>query len=256
MSTNTIVQALVKTQKSLSKMDDYPGPAPQNVDAALALQDGVIATFGESVAGWKIGATNEKSQELLKSDGPFYGPIFASRLFKSGSTVKISRQSLAIIEPEIAFKLGRDITPRAQAYTAEEIFDAVESVHPALELIDRRLPGTVTDGVLWHIADCGLNDGLVYGPGDAHYAFNKLGEIPAEARLNGEVVASGVGANALGGAQFSAQWIANSFSQAGKTLRAGQFLTTGLITQVFTMAPGDTIEADFGPLGKVSVTIE
>lgn len=256
MTDKAIIQALVTTRQSLQKMADYPGTAPQTKNQALALQDGVIQAYGEPVDGWKIGATNEKSQVLLGTDEPFFGPIFSSRVVASGSTVEISSKSLAIIEPEIALKLGRDIVPRDKPYSVAEIFDHIETVHPALELIDRRLPGTITDGVLWHIADCGLNDALAYGPGDANITLEQLAEITVTASLNGKEVATGVSANALGGAHFSAQWIANRFSKLGRTLKAGQFLTTGLITPVFTMAPGDTVSADFSALGNVRVDIK
>lgn len=255
MTDKAIIDALITSRKSLQKLAEYPGTAPTTIAQAVALQDGVIAGYGEPVGGWKIGATNPKSQILLKTDEPFFGAIFGSRIFKSKAKVKIAPHSLAIIEPEIAFLLARDIPPRTTSYSAEEVFACVASVHPALELIDRRLPGTVTDGILWHIADCGLNDAFVYGPGDAHIKLDQLADIAVSASLNGEAVATGVGANALGGAHLSAQWLANCFSQLGRTLKAGQFLTTGLTTQVFTMAPGDTVEADFGALGSVSVTI-
>lgn len=255
MTDKAIIDALINCRKSLQKMTDYPGDAPTTSEQAVALQDGVVAGYGEAVGGWKIGATSQISRTLLKTEEPFFGPMFGSRIFKSAAKVKIAPLSLAIIEPEIAFLLALDIPPRATPYSAEEVFACVASVHPALELVDRRLPGTVTDGVLWHIADCGLNDAFVYGPAENHIKMDQLAEIAISAKLNGEVVATGVGATALGGAHLSAQWLANSFSQRGRTLKAGQFLTTGLTTQVFTMAPGDLVEADFGPLGSVSVTI-
>lgn len=256
MTHSATIQALAETRKSLAKMTDYPGPAPENIDQALALQAGVIAAYGEPVGGWKIGATNEKSQSVLGTNEPFFGPIFTSRIVESGAEIEISAQSLAIIEPEIALRLGRDLSPRSTPYTVEEIFAAIDTVHPALELIDRRLPGGLADGIFWHIADCGLNDAFVYGPGKSGIGFDQLADIAITASRNGEAVASGVGANALGGAHFSAQWLVNRFSSLGQTLKKGQFLSTGLTTQVFTMAKGDQIEADFGDLGHVSVNIK
>lgn len=241
-------------------MTAYPGPIPADFSAAYALQASAIEGFGEPVAGWKIGATNTKSQSVLGTHEPFYGPMFGSRIFENASTIEIAPQSLAIIEPEIAFKLGQDIPPREAAYTPEEIFAAVESIHPAFELIDRRLPGTISDGILWHIADFGLNDAFVYGPGKTDINLNQLADIAITASLNGKQIASGIGANALGGAHFSAQWLANrfsnQFSKLGQTLKKGQFLSTGLTTQVFTMAKGDRVEADFGILGTVTVNIK
>ena len=255
MSAREIAQAIVAARKSLAKMDAYPDPEPARLQDALAIQDAIVAEYAEPIAGWKIGCTSDAAQEALKTDGPFFGPVIGSRFYASGARVETCPTSLRVIEPEIALHLKADITPRAEPYTRDEVMAAVDTAHPSLEVVDRRLPGGFADGVLWHVADCGLNDALVLGEGVSGIPAHRLPEIEVEARVNGKVISTGVGANALQGAGNALVWIANTFSGLGRTLEAGQIVTTGLVTGIFSAEPGDEIEAVYEDLGQVSVTV-
>ena len=73
--------------------------------------------------------------------------------------------------------------------------------------------------------------------------------------MNGEVVSTGLGRNALDGPQFALQWIANTFSKLGRTLEAGQVVSTGLLTSIFALNPGDEVEAEYEQLGTVSAKV-
>ena len=122
-------------------------------------------------------------------------------------------------------------------------------------MIDRRLPGGFADGVLWHVADCGLNDALVLGPGTLEVPGERLPELAVEAKVNGKTISTGFGRNALDGPQHALHWITNTFSQLGRTLHAGQVVTTGLLTEIFAVEQGDDVEAIYEDLGSVSVKI-
>ncbi len=255
MTIETIAAAIVDTRKALGKMETYPGPAPANLDEALAIQDAVISRFNEPIAGWKIGCTSEAAQATLGTDGPFFGPLIGSRFYASDAVVETAATSLRVVEPEIALRLGQDLPAREEPYSVADVMAAVESIHPSLEVIDRRVPGGFADGVLWHITDCGLSDALVLGPGTTGLSADALPDLAVEARVNGEVVSTGFGRNALGGPQHALQWIANTFSSLGRTLEAGQVITTGLLTDIFVLKPGDEIEAEYEKLGKVSAKV-
>ncbi len=255
MNVDNIAASIVSARRSLTKLAEYPGAAPVNLDEALAIQDAVVTEFDEPVAGWKIGCTSEAAQSALGTDGPFFGPVIGSRFYATGASVETCAQSLRVVEPEIALRLKSDIAPRSEPYTVSEVMAAVDTAHPSLEVIDRRLPGGFEDGVLWHVADCGLNDALVLGPGTLEVPVERLPDIKVEARVNGETISTGVGSNALGGAEQALLWIANTFSTLGRTLEAGQIVTTGLVTSIFAVEPGDEVEAVYEDLGSVSVKV-
>ena len=69
----------------------------------------------------------------------------------------------------------------------------------------------------------------------------------------GKLHREGSGANVLGDPRFALTWIANELSQQGVTLAAGQVVTTGTCMVPLAVAPGDTVEADFGLFGRMSL---
>lgn len=254
MSFSDAAKIIANARLRGEKLDTYPCATPANLEEALALQDAVMACLGGTIAGWKIGCTNLAAQAALNTDGPFFGPVPASRLFTSGTKITTGREALRVVEAEVALKLKHDLPPQPNGYSFHSVGEAIGSVHPALELVNRRLPGGLGDGVNWNIADGGLNDTLVLGAGTFDLPLELLPGIEITTMVNGELASSGLGENALGGAQHALHWIANMFSRLGRTLQAGNVVTTGLTTAIVVVNPGDTFEARFSELGSVSAT--
>jgi len=121
--------------------------------------------------------------------------------------------------------------------------------------VNRRAPGGLVEGLTWNIADCGVNDAFILGPGAADIAAIDFSGLVATVEVNGSPRSSGTGSSALGGADRALTWLVNEFRRRGRTLAAGQVVTTGLITEIFTADPGDRVESTFEGIGKVSVVI-
>jgi 2-keto-4-pentenoate hydratase len=247
--------ALARARIDNVRLAEYPGAAPATIDEALEIQDAMVAWLGDTVVGWKIGCTSDVAQKALGADGPFFGPIIATRCFDSGATVATAPTALRIVESEVALKLARPLGPRDAEYGIAEVLAAVGSVHPALELVNRRAPGGLAEGLTWNIADCGVNDAFILGPGVTDIAAIDFSGLTATVEVNGRLRSSGTGSNALGGADRALTWLVNDFRTRGRTLAAGAVVTTGLITEIFTASPGDRVEAVFEGLGTVSVVI-
>jgi 2-keto-4-pentenoate hydratase len=65
----------------------------------------------------------------------------------------------------------------------------------------------------------------------------------------------GIGSNVLGDPRLALVWLVNEISSLGLTLYAGELITTGACAVPLEIEPGDSIVADFGVLGSVSVKI-
>jgi len=50
--------------------------------------------------------------------------------------------------------------------------------------------------------------------------------------------------------------LANALCQNGQQLTAGEFVSTGITTDVYFAKAGDEITADFGTIGQVSVSFD
>ena len=66
---------------------------------------------------------------------------------------------------------------------------------------------------------------------------------------NSEIEETGVAAGVLGHPALGVAWLANKLGSLGVTLEAGHLVLAGSFTRIVVAHKGDTIHADFGPLG-------
>jgi 2-keto-4-pentenoate hydratase len=255
VSQQDIIEALRAARLSGEKLASYPGPAPASMADAFAIQSAVRATIGWTHAGWKVGCTSERAQKALKADGPFPGPLYRERLFPSGTHVETLASNSRTTEPEIAFTMARDLPARDKAWSVDEVLDAVATVHPSIEIVNPRLPKGFNDVVEWYVADGGLSHALVLGQGVKPLKRADYASITNRVSLNGVSKYSGIASNALGGPELALTWLVNDLIKKDLFLRAGDVVTTGVITEVFDTSIGDHAEATYDLIGKVSVQL-
>jgi 2-keto-4-pentenoate hydratase len=251
MST-AIARALAEARLAGVKLQAYPGPVPTSLAEAYAVQAEAARLTGWQAIGWKIGCTSKEAQRALNTDAPFPGPVYRERLFSSGDLVPTEATNTRLAEPEIAFRMARALGPRDKPYDVDEVLAAVAEAMPAIEVVNPRLPGGFADPLGWFIADGALNDALVLGPGVEPLARAAYREIAVAVTVNGKPGTTGSGAMALGGPELALTWLVNHLSARGLALEAGQVVSTGVVTGLFSAAPGDVVVADFGPLGQVT----
>ena len=255
MSQQDIIAALREARISGEKLGSYPGPIPADMAEAFAIQSAVRTSIGWKHAGWKIGCTSERAQKALKTDGPFPGPLYREQLFPSGAHVQTLASNSRTTEPEIAFTMAADLPKRNEPWSVDEVLSAVATVHPAIEIVNPRLPKGFNDVVQWYVADGGLNHALVLGPGVKPPGRTDYAGITNRVSINGKSLYSGLGANALGGPELALTWLANDLIAKGLFLRARDVVTTGVITEVFDTKLGDFVEATYDIIGKVTVQL-
>jgi 2-keto-4-pentenoate hydratase len=248
-------EALAGARKEGTELARLPGGLPEDLEAAYALQRAAVDHFGARHCGWKIGATSPEAQVILNTDGPFAAPLFESACWETGMALPCPRHGLLGLEPEFAFRLGGDLPPRDEAYEPAEVRAAIATVHPVFEVIGLRLPDRHFRNVLVVIADFGANVGLVAGAGIADWQKLDLARIEVVASIDGDPVAKGTGAKVLGHPLQALTWLANHLRVTGDGLAAGQWVSTGTCAGVVQIQPGEHAEADFGPIGKVEMTL-
>ena len=70
---------------------------------------------------------------------------------------------------------------------------------------------------------------------------------------NAEIEETGVAAGVLGHPAMGIAWLANKVGVFGTTLEPGHLMLAGSFTRPVWANKGDTLRADFGPLGSVAV---
>jgi len=233
-----------------------PHERPDNRADGYAIQAELEKQSGAALFGWKIAATSEAGQKHINVAGPMAGRILASTLVADGGMASMAGNEMRVAEPEFAFRMRIDVPPRRSAYDVAEVLDAVDTLHPAIEIPDSRFADFVGAGEAQLTADNACAHLFVLGaPTAANWRALDLVEERPVITLSGRRYV-GHGRNVLGDPRVALAWLVNELSGLGISLRAGQVVTTGTCHPPLPIQAGDRMEVDFGVLGKVSVGFE
>ena len=105
-------------------------------------------------------------------------------------------------------------------------------------------------------ADFGLSVLHVEGPRVQNLADFDLAKAQVAAKINGKTVTTCRGADFLSHPLEAVVWLARELKKRGRDLEAGDLITTGTCVGILQVMPGQVFEADFGPLGSVSVSFD
>lgn len=219
-----------------------------DVERAYAIQRAQEQAFvaqGETVTGRKIGLTSVAMQRQLGVDSPDVGFFTDAMMYDPGVDIPASRFIAPKIEPELAFRLNRDLSGDM---SMDDVIAAVDSVHLALEIVDSRvrdwdisLVDTIADN-----ASCGA---VIIAPDTLDIEPQELADVPVELRINHTTASAGRGADVMGHPLAPIQWLAGF-----KNLRAGEVILTGSMCAAANVSPGDVATADYGQWGSLEVT--
>ena len=111
---------------------------PQDSVEAYAIQAAIERFSTTHLFGWKIAATSEAGQKHINVDGPMAGRILAETVIPDGGTASMAGNDMRVAEPEFAFRMRTDLPARSTPYTVQQVLDAVDTLHPAIEIPDSR----------------------------------------------------------------------------------------------------------------------
>ncbi len=251
---NAIAKRLLEAEEKRAPIAPLTAELPElAVEDAYAIQLAVLEvkkSRGEVVTGRKAGLTSQAIQKLFGVNEPDFGHLLASMMVESGAAIPSSAVIQAKAEPEIAFVLEQDL--RGPGVTALDVVGATKYIVPVLEIIDSRiadwkikLGDTIADN-----ASCGK---VVIGGPAQPVAGIDLRLVGVVFEKNGEVIATGAGAAALGNPAIAVAWLANKLAAFDQYLRKGELILPGSLTSAFDAKPGDHIRATFDRLGSVGV---
>jgi 2-keto-4-pentenoate hydratase len=192
---------------------------------------------GEQSRGWKLGFGAPAARERLGIDRPLVGFLTDRGLIEDGATVPVGGWANPMLEPEIAAHIGPG--------------GAIAGLSAAIELADVDAPPADPEAILagniYHRhfmlgpVDRGRTDGTGIGArllraGDTVAETDEpaalTGDIVRVVRLTGELLAA-----------------------FGEALRPGDVVIAGSALPPLSVSPGDTVTAELGPLGALTVTL-
>ncbi|MEP9356130.1 2-oxo-hept-4-ene-1,7-dioate hydratase [Xanthobacter sp. KR7-65] len=238
--TRTPVVQLSKTYPAIEIEDSY------------AIQSEVTRrkiAGGARLIGHKIGLTSKAMQQSSQIDEPDYGHLLDYMMIADGAKVPHANYCVPRVEPELAFVLGKPL--KGPGVGLLDVLRATEYVVPAIEIIDARVqnPRRIFDTV----ADNGAAAGIVLGGRPIGPMEVDLRWVGAVFYRNSEIEETGLAAGVLGHPALGIAWLANKVGPFGITLEPGHVMLSGSFTRPVWADKGDTLHADFGPLGGLAV---
>ncbi len=241
-TTDEAASFLAALWRSGEQAPDFP-PAlkPATLNAGYDIQDRFITDLGETVKGWKLGVGSHKGKRETGIGRAIAGRVLGSRYFNTGDAVKLPNAAPVTVEFEIAFVLGRDVTP---ADDPAAVMDAVSETRVTFELVRSRFVDRRAVGWNAFAADNGGFEALVVGAAidpaqiDAIYQTVSVSVDGVEkARaLTGEDVTDPY--TAMTGFAATAQ-------ERGMVLPKGAIISTGTVTKPFNIEGAVEITARY-----------
>jgi 2-keto-4-pentenoate hydratase len=204
-------------------------------------------------AGYKIGLTSVRMQQMCSVDYPVAGEVLQSRVLASGSHLRLDSLVRLGIEFEICVRLGKALPPRARPYDLADVAAAVDAVAPAFEVIDDRNSAYPLD-LLSLVADNAWNEGIVVGAFQSDWP--DLAAARGVVELNGTVIDAGHGRDVLGHPFEPLRWLANHLSAQGESLPAGAIVSTGSLVTTRFPKVGEHYRFTVEGIGSTEITFD
>lgn len=214
-----------------------------DLDRAYLVQAALVErrlARGESLTGVKLGFTSEAKMTQMGISTVVVGRLTTGMLISDGDVVDLSRYIHPKAEPEVAFRLARDVDPTVP------IESCVDAVAVAIEIIDSRY----RDFRFTHadvVADNTSAAGYVLG---AWHPLHDVGALPVRLTVGTEEV-TGSTAAILGHPVRALAALHDVAGRRGIPLRAGDTVLAGAATPAISLTPGP-VECEIEGLGSVS----
>jgi 2-keto-4-pentenoate hydratase len=237
-------------RRTLTPFADLPDALkPLTEDEVWFVQNLVADGFG-AVGGWKVGAGSLEAT-------PAAAPMPRAWIGPTGSLLAGANHRLRGLEAEIAFLLGSDLPPRPTPYSYDEVYAAVASCHPAIEVLESGLVNPIDPALkMSKDADLQMHGGFVYGPAFADWKSVDFSREHVMLAIDGAVRVEAIGSNTSGNLLRLLPWLANEGSVRTGGLFAGQWITTGSWTGNTMTLAGAAVDVHFSTVGIVGLRFE
>lgn len=249
-----IARAFVAARQAGAALADYPGERPATMRDGYHVQDHALTLAGGAVAGWKVG----KIQPPVDGEERLSGPIFADAVFAAGDEpleMPVFADGFAAAEAEFLLRIGTAPDPAKTSYTNEEARALIDAVHVGIEIASSPYPHINRDGPRVTVSDFGNNNGLIVGPEATGWQDADLNDWTVTLSINGTEIGRATTATMLDGPWGAARYLFGHMAARGIALVPGQWISSGAVTGVHEVRPGDRVDTSFDGRLALSCTI-
>jgi 2-keto-4-pentenoate hydratase len=250
-------EALLAEHKANQRFTSLgPPAAPATISDAYDIQEQYVRLLrGEhgDAAGYKVGLTSAAMQAFCRIDHPIAGVVLASRVHRSGTTVRRSDFGRLGLEFEIAVRIKSDVPVTSMPHTAETIRPHIDGVCAAVELVDDRNADYANLDVRSLVADNSWNGGIVLS--EFATTWPDLESVLGRATNDRVAIGEGYGRDILGHPFNSVAWLATQLASRGENLKSGQVVMTGSVMKTVFPSEDANYRFDLERIGFVEVQV-
>ncbi len=227
-----------------------------DLDGAYGVQRHLVELLrpkAGATAGYKIGLTSLRMQEMCRIDQPIAGVVLSNRIVGSGVILQGKRYGRLGLEFEIGVRLGHDLPAAEAPYDVERVGKAVDAVCAAVEVVDDRRADYKSLDVRSLIADNSWNAGAILG--EFKEDWPDLAAASGVVKRNGVEVDRGHGRDVLGHPFVPLTWLANHLAAKGEGLRAGDIVLTGNLVTTRFPQESETYRYELAGIGTVDLSV-
>lgn len=243
-------QRLLSAERERSAIDPITILYPDLSEAdAYAIARQTMLKRQQKVVGFKLGYTSAAMRLQMGIDTPNFGYLTRDQMIDPDEPLINFHELIhPLVEAEIAITIRRDIKDGSQ--NRFSISRYVESVHPAIEVVDTRYHEYKFSSVD-NISDNSSSARLILGQRHLLESIDDLRLVGTQLWSEGAVIDQGIGANALGNPLRALAWLANTLIDHGQYLAEGSVVLTGGLTRAYPAKAGQGFIAEMYGLGTV-----
>lgn len=252
-----VAESFVKARRQAQVLHSYPGTRPASLAASYRIQDAAIRLDGRPVGAWKVGRINPPF-DAEYGDNRLAGPVFSEAIRHAGvgeqPLMPVYAGGFGAAEAELLLHVPGSFTgPLPQSN--DEVPAILDAVHLGIEIASSPYAAINTDGPLVTASDFGNNAGLVVGPALKDWQSVDLCAILVRTEIDGALVGEASAATMLDGPFGAVRFLLGNLAGRGIGWADGIWISTGAITGVHPIAPGQSAAAHFGDLGQLGCRI-
>ncbi|WNO54815.1 2-keto-4-pentenoate hydratase [Stakelama saccharophila] len=243
-SAKAIAERFVNARRSATVLPEYPGSAPETLEAAYRIQDEAIALDARPVLGWKVGRIMPPLDDQYGADR-LAGPIFTVTDAAAGNSMPVFADGFAAGEAEFLLRVGKRPPHGKVDFTLAEAKALLDAVHLGIEVASSPFPGINDHGPGVTVSDCGNNYGLLIGEAVSNWQDDAFADWDVVSYRNGEEVGRAKASAMPDGPIGAARFLFSLLARRGIAIEPGLWISSGAVTGVHPVSVGDSFSARF-----------
>jgi 2-keto-4-pentenoate hydratase len=252
-----IARAFVDARLAAAPLAAFPGTLPADLATAYAVQNAALGLWQDRIVGWKVGLIPPPAQAALGA-ARLAGPVFHHGLIVNPAgpvDLAAIQGGFAAIEAELLVAARADAPASKTQWTAADAAEFAGDWHLGMEFAASPLATINELGAAAVISDFGNNSGLIIGSRLDSALIADPDQLIFETRIDGQRVGFASAAALPGGPLEALRFVLGHLAERGRSLCAGQWVSTGAITGVHQIFPGQHGSIELIGHGRIDVRV-